>query len=117
MVPPCFEGAESICDLGLPRFEPLRGFLGFIVSLDLFIVFVRFFFFSVDHFFFIFGPRIVKKTPKVILDPCWMAYGAHLGSVGLMWAGFTFQVHVRSPGFGPSETLTGPGVAPKTATK
>ena len=35
MVTPCFEGAESISDLGLSQFQPFRGFLGFGVFLGL----------------------------------------------------------------------------------
>ena len=45
MVPPCFEGAESISDLGLPQFQLFRGFPGFGVFLDLLNIFWMFLFF------------------------------------------------------------------------
>ena len=35
MVSTCFEGAESISDLGLPQSQPFRGFLGFAAFLHL----------------------------------------------------------------------------------
>ena len=35
MVPPCFESAESISDVGLPQSQTFRGFLGFDGFLDL----------------------------------------------------------------------------------
>ena len=48
MVPPCFEGAESISDLGLPQFQPLEGFCASVVlstSSD-FLLAIHFFWFT-----------------------------------------------------------------------
>ena len=61
MVPPCFEGAESISDLGLPQFQPLEGFCAsvvFSISSD---------FLLAIHFFLVYQKKRVSQIVSCIL--------------------------------------------------